>query len=155
MLDIIYCCGVLEWVNAGHDIHCWNPDDICRVSLAMEPEGKIQKLKKIVKKNRIYCCLRLWSKSLALPINVRLMYKIGITGKGIYWTSKWLMDEQFIELSSLLFFYVLSFFPNVSLLDSLYSKRCFVLLPYSLIFYGSNLNLQDWVVLHQIVSLRI
>lgn len=126
MLDIIYCCGVLEWVNAGHDIHCWNPDDICRVSLAVEPEGKIQKLKK----NRIYCCLRLWSKSLALPINVRLMYKIGITGKGIYWTSKWLMDEQFIELSSLLFFYVLSFFPNVSLLDSLYSKVlfCFITL---------------------------
>lgn len=130
MLDIIYCCGVLEWVNAGHDIHCWNPDDICRVSLAMEPEGKIQKLKKIVKKNRIYCCLRLWSKSLALPINVRLMYKIGITGKGIYWTSKWLMDEQFIELSSLLFFYVLSFVPNVSLLDSFYSKAlfCFITL---------------------------
>lgn len=51
MLDIIlYCCGVLEWVNAGHDIHCWNPDDICRVSLAMEPEGKIQKLKKNSKK---------------------------------------------------------------------------------------------------------
>lgn len=50
---IIYCCGVLEWVNAGHDIHCWNPDDICRVSLAMEPEGKIQKLKKkIVKKKK-------------------------------------------------------------------------------------------------------
>lgn len=131
MLDIIYCCGVLEWVNAGHDIHCWNPDDICRVSLAMEPEGKIEKLKKnCKKKRRIYCCLRLWSKSLALPINVRLMYKIGITGKGIYWTSKWLMDEQFIELSSLLFFYVLSFFPNVSLLDSLYSKAlfCFITL---------------------------
>lgn len=50
MLDIIYCCGVLEWVNAGHDIHCWNPDDICRVSLAMEPEGKSQKLKKNCKK---------------------------------------------------------------------------------------------------------
>lgn len=131
MLDIIYCCGVLEWVNAGHDIHCWNPDDICRVSLAMEPEGKIQKLKKNCKKRRrIYCCLRLWSKSLALPINVRLMYKIGITGKGIYWTSKWLMDEQFIELSSLLFFYVLSFFPNVSLWGSLYSKAlfCFITL---------------------------
>lgn len=130
MLDIIYCCGVLEWVNAGHDIHCWNPYDICRVSLAMEPEGKIQKLKKDYKKNRIYCCLRLWSKSLALLINVRLMYKIGITGKGIYWTSKWLMDEQFIELSSLLSFYVLSFFPNVSLLDSLYSKVlfCFITL---------------------------
>lgn len=41
MLDIIYYCGVLEWVIAGHDIHCLNPDDICRVSLAMEPEGKI------------------------------------------------------------------------------------------------------------------
>lgn len=45
MLDIIlYCCGVLEWVNAGHDIHCWNPDNICRVSL--EPEGKNSKTKK-------------------------------------------------------------------------------------------------------------
>lgn len=54
MLDIIYCCGVLEWVNAGHDIHCWNPDDICRVSLAMEPEGKIQKLKKKCKKKKGY-----------------------------------------------------------------------------------------------------
>lgn len=52
MLDIIYCCGVLEWVNAGHDIHCWNPDDICRVSLAMEPEGKNQKLKKNCKKKK-------------------------------------------------------------------------------------------------------
>lgn len=46
------CCGVWEQVNAGHDIHCWNPDDICRVSLAMEPEGKIQKLKKNCEKKQ-------------------------------------------------------------------------------------------------------